>query len=74
LTTTSPPLEGIILRYGQIHKPDTGFDQPAAPAPLHVDAAALAVLLAIVRGTPGIFNIAEDDGFVSVEKARRELG
>ena len=26
------------------------------------------------RGHPGIFNIAEDDGFVSIAKARRELG
>jgi nucleoside-diphosphate-sugar epimerase len=41
---------------------------------LHVDAAARAALLAIERGTAGIFNIAEDSGFVSIEKARRELG
>ena len=41
---------------------------------LHVDAAAHAALLAIDRGKPGIFNIAEDDGFVSIAKARRELG
>jgi hypothetical protein len=30
-------------------------------------------LLAIDRGKPGIFNIAEDDGFVSIAKALREL-
>ena len=41
-------------------------------APLHVDAAAQAALLsAVERGTPGIYNIAEDDGAVSVEKAKR---
>jgi hypothetical protein len=31
-------------------------------------------LLAIDRGKPGIYNIAEDDGFVSIARARRELG
>ena len=31
-------------------------------------------LLALTRGAPGIYNIAEDDGAVSIEKARRELG
>jgi len=74
LTLTSPPLEGIVLRYGQIYGPGTGSDEPTRPAPLHVDAAAHAALLAIDRGKPGIFNIAEDDGFVSIAKARRELG
>ncbi len=70
----SPPLEGLVLRYGQIYGPGTGSDEPNRPAPLHVDAAARAALLAIDRGNPGIFNIAEDDGFVSIAKARRELG
>jgi nucleoside-diphosphate-sugar epimerase len=73
LTTMSPPLEGVVLRYGQIYGPGTGFDKPSRPAPLHVDAAAHAALLAIDRGKPGIFNIAEDDGFVSIAKALREL-
>ena len=62
------------MRYGQIYGPGTGFEEPAEPAPLHVDAAAQAALLAIDRGTPGIFNIAEDDGFVSIAKAIGELG
>jgi nucleoside-diphosphate-sugar epimerase len=73
LTTGSPPLEGLVLRYGQIYGPGTGRDEPTRPAPLHVDAAAHAALLAIDRGKPGIFNIAEDDGFVSIAKALREL-
>jgi hypothetical protein len=30
--------------------------------------------LALTRGAPGIYNIAEDDGAVTVDKARRELG
>ena len=74
LTTGSPPLEGVVLRYGQIYGPGTGFDEVNGWAPLHVDAAAHAALLAIERAKPGIFNIAEDTGYVSIAKARRELG
>src|SRR4029450_4822711 len=73
LTTMSPPLEGVVLRYGQLYGPGTGRDEPTRPAPLHVDAAAHAALLAIDRGKPGIFNIAEDDGFVSIAKPVRGL-
>ena len=39
-----------------------------------VDAAAQAALLAITRGSRGMYNIAEDDGSVSIDKARNELG
>jgi nucleoside-diphosphate-sugar epimerase len=74
LITTSQPLEGAVLRYRQLYGPGTGSDQASGAAPLHVDAAAHAALLAVERGTTGIFDIAEDNGFVSIEKARRELG
>lgn len=67
------PLEGFVLRYGRLYGPDTGFDKPGA-APLHIDDAAEAARLAARQGTPGIYNIAEDDGAVSIEKARRLLG
>ncbi|MGA8649772.1 MAG: dTDP-glucose 4,6-dehydratase, partial [Xanthobacteraceae bacterium] len=50
------------------------WNTPNARAPLHMDAAAQAAVLALTRGDPGIHNIAEDDGAVSMEKARRELG
>jgi nucleoside-diphosphate-sugar epimerase len=40
---------------------------------VHVDAAAQACLLALMRGKPGIYNIAEDGEAVSNEKAKREL-
>ena len=70
----SPPLEGIVLRYGQIHGPGTGADTPRGAAPLHVDAAAHAALLAVERGAPGIYNIAEPNGYITTDKARRELG
>jgi len=74
LTTTSQPLGGIVLRYGQLYGPGTGNDTPSGSAPLHVDAAAQAALLSIQRGEPGVYNIAEDTGFISIAKARRELG
>ena len=50
------------------------FDKASGPGSLHVDAAAQAALLAVARGAPGIYNVAEDDGAVSIDKARRELG
>jgi nucleoside-diphosphate-sugar epimerase len=74
LTTGSLPLEGVVLRYGQLYGPNTGRDERAGSAPVHVDAAAHAAALAIDRDCSGMLNIAEDTGFVSVAKARRELG
>jgi nucleoside-diphosphate-sugar epimerase len=73
-TLTPPPLEGLVLRYGQIYGPGTGTDAPAGSAPLHVDAAAYAALLAVDKGAPGIFNIAEPNEIVATEKARTKLG
>jgi nucleoside-diphosphate-sugar epimerase len=67
------PLEGIVLRYGKFYGPGTGFDNPPSGGPLHVDAAADAARLAITHGLPGIYNIAEDDGTVSIRKAIAEL-
>ncbi len=68
----APGIEGIVLRYGRLYGPGTW--RRNARAPLHVDAAAHAAMLALTRGARGIYNIAEDDGAVSIEKARRELG
>ncbi len=67
--------EGIVLRYGFLYGPGTWFENEKRAKPaLHVDAAAHAAVLAVRKGTPGIYNIAEDDGAVSSEKAKRELG
>ena len=41
---------------------------------MHVDAAAKAAALAVARGLTGIYNIAEDDGTVTSDRAKRELG
>lgn len=66
--------DGIILRYGLFYGPGTGFDQPIAPASVHIDAAAQAAVLAVTGGQSGIYNIAEDDGQVAIIKATRDLG
>ncbi|RUX04820.1 MULTISPECIES: NAD(P)-dependent oxidoreductase [unclassified Mesorhizobium] len=68
------PFAGIVLRYGQLYGPGTGADTPAGASPLHVDAAAYAALLALDKGAPGIFNIAEPNEAVSTRKAAEELG
>ena len=67
-------LEGIVLRYGRFYGLGTWTAEPKGPGPLHVDAAAQAAMLALARGKPGVYNVAEDDGAVSSEKAKRELG
>jgi nucleoside-diphosphate-sugar epimerase len=70
----APGIDGIVLRYGRLYGRGTWSETASARAPLHVEAAAHAALLALTRGAPGIYNIAEDDGAVTVDKARRELG
>jgi nucleoside-diphosphate-sugar epimerase len=66
-------LEPIVLRYGLLYGPGTWSEGPSRKPPLHVDAAAQAALLTLTLGQ-GIYNIADDDGTVSIEKARKELG
>ncbi len=68
------PLEGLVLRYGSFYGPGTGFETTTRPGPLHIEDAAEAARLAVRQGPPGIYNIAEDDGTVSIEKAKRLLG
>ena len=66
--------QGIVLRYGFFYGPGTWSEATPHPPAVHVDAAAQACLLALTKGAPGIYNIAEDDPGLSSEKARRELG
>lgn len=68
------PMEGVVLRYGRLYGPGTGFGSPNGDGPLHVDAAAYAALLAATGGQSGVYNVAEDDGTVSSEKALKALG
>jgi nucleoside-diphosphate-sugar epimerase len=72
-TLHTPGLDGIVLRYGRLYGPGTGFDAPHGDPPVHVDAAAYAALLALDHGTSGIYNIAEDGTSVRNDKAKREL-
>jgi nucleoside-diphosphate-sugar epimerase len=65
-------MEPVVLRYGLLYGPGTWSEGPARKPPVHVDAAAQAALLALT-GRPGIYNIADDDGTVSIDKARKEL-
>lgn len=68
------PLEGIVLRYGLLYGPGTGFATPIAPGSVHVDAAAKAAELAVTKGRRGLYNVAETDGTTSSEKAIRAFG
>lgn len=68
------PFRGVVLRYGQLYGPGTWASEPPAGAPLHVHAAADAARRALVRGEAGIYNVAEPDGAVTVDKAMRALG
>jgi nucleoside-diphosphate-sugar epimerase len=70
----APGIDGIVLRYGRLYGPGTWAAAAPTGGPLHVDAAAHAALLAVTRGVRGLYNIAEDDGAVSSEKAKRDLG
>lgn len=72
--TGTPALEGLVLRYGRLYGPGTWTETAPDRMPLHVDAAAQAARLAVTRGAQGIYNVAEDDGAVAIDKARRELG
>lgn len=71
---TEAPLQGLVLRYGLFYGPGTGFDAPIAPGSVHVDAAAKAAELAVTRGEPGIYNVAEQDGATLSDKAIRSFG
>jgi nucleoside-diphosphate-sugar epimerase len=67
------PIEGVVLRYGWLYGPGAS-EKPAGVPPLQVDAAASAAALALERGQPGAYNIAEPDPYIDIAKARRELG
>jgi nucleoside-diphosphate-sugar epimerase len=67
-------LAGIVLRFGRLYGPGTGFTQASGPAPLAVSEAARASFLAMTRGNTGVYNIAEPDGSVDIAKASLDLG
>ncbi len=67
-------LDGIVLRYGRLYGPGTWYAAPSGRGALHVDAAAHAALLAMTRGQPGAYNLAEPDGALTIDKAMHEFG
>lgn len=69
----SAPFDGIVLRYGLLYGPGTGFDKPIGPGSVHVEAAAKAAELAIHSGSSGIYNIAESGGAALSTKAMAAL-
>ena len=68
------PFRGVVLRYGRFYGPGTWASVPPAGAAVHVEAAADAARLALVRGDAGIYNVAEPDGTVSIARAVGQLG
>ena len=68
------PLDGLVLRYGHLYGPGTGADAPRGSSPIHVADAARAALVAVERGAPGVYNIAEPNAHIATDKAARELG
>jgi nucleoside-diphosphate-sugar epimerase len=68
----SPPLAGVVLRYGRLYGPGTGAEVAAAPS-VHIDAAAWATVLAVERADPGIYNIADPGPQLDCGKAQTKL-
>lgn len=67
-------MAGIVLRYGFFYGPGTWHEGPTRRPAVHIDVAAHAAVLAVTRGHTGTYNIVEEDGTVSIAKARSELG
>ena len=69
LTSKSPPLRRRPPPRPAL-RPRNPSDGPSNSAPIHVDAAAYAALLAIDHGDPGIYNIAHSNRHVATEMSR----
>ena len=74
LTLTSPPLEGVVLRYGSDIRPGNRGDEPAGSGSSPRRRSGPRGVARDQGAQTRIFNIAEDTGYVSIAKARRELG
>ncbi len=78
--TGTAGIDGLVLRYGLLYGPGTGYDRHGSTAAdivagrvplvegatgmyswLHVDDAASAAVAALERGTPGIYNVTDDE-------------
>jgi nucleoside-diphosphate-sugar epimerase len=70
---TNDRFEGLVLRFGRLYGPGTWAETADTPPTVHVDDAGRALASAVVRGSPGAYNVAEGGGPVAIDKARREL-
>jgi len=74
IVTSTPGVDGLVLRYGFLFGPGTEGTDPGDGPTVHVVAAADAAARAVDRGLPGIYNIVDDGGSVNNARAREELG
>lgn len=77
LTLETTGIDGIVLRYGYLYGAGTAYatrDEIEEGPRVHVVDAARAAALAIDHGTPGAYNIADEEDVVSTRRARDELG
>lgn len=74
IVTSTPGVAGVVLRYGFLYGPGTDRMDPGDDPTVHVVAAADAAARAVVRGSPGIYNVVDDGGSVSNRHACQELG
>jgi nucleoside-diphosphate-sugar epimerase len=68
------PLEGVVLRYGDLSGPGTPSASPTRLPSVQIEAAARAAVDALTRGRPGVYNVVDGGGGVSNALARTELG
>jgi nucleoside-diphosphate-sugar epimerase len=66
-------LFAVVLRYGRLYGPGTWTAVAPEQAPVHVEAAAEAARLAMTCSSAGVYNVAEEDSYVTSARARREL-
>ncbi len=62
-TLHSPPLEGIVLRYGRLYGPGTGRAEPPPDLACHVDVAARAALTALDDGQGGVVRVLDAEPY-----------
>jgi nucleoside-diphosphate-sugar epimerase len=74
IVTSTPPVEGIVLRYGFLYGPGTADETRDSEPSVHVTDAARAAALAVSHGPPGIYNVVDDGPLVSNGRARELLG
>lgn len=74
IVTTTPPVEGVVLRYGFFYGPGTADQTRGSEPAVHVTDAARAAALALSHGPPGIYNVVDDGPLVSNRRARELLG